>query len=147
MPLLTFTLALAAWPAGAQTRHFEIDARFEPAPEGGGGPVVAFRFAALDPDVNLNEVPAPRLRLEEDQQVLALRPVDPPAAEAVPVSADEPRYHDLSQPLVFPVEVAEGAPEGLHGVSADLVYFYCSTSQGWCRRGSERVTIGVQITR
>jgi hypothetical protein len=108
---------------------------------------VEVRFSALDPDVNVNEIPAPRLELDNHQTLLAPRPEKLSAPPAPPMSADEPRYLDLSEPLRFPVELEADAPAGIHGVSADVVYFYCSKRLGWCRRGSEPVTIPVVVAR
>lgn len=138
---------LAAGPAAGQgARHFEVEASFEPASEPGELPAVAVRFDPLDPDVVVNEIPAPRLRLDESQSLLVPGPEEPPAP-APPTSADAPRYLDLSEPVRFPVELAADAPEGIHGVAAEVVYFYCSKSRGWCRRGNEPVTIPLLVSR
>jgi hypothetical protein len=147
MPLLIAAASLAAAPGLAgESQHFEIEAAFEPAARPGADAYVAVRFAALDPDVNLNEVPAPRLQLDDAQKLLSAKaektPPPPP-----PAKDEAPRYHDLSEPVRFPVELSADAPEGIHGVAADVIYFYCSTSQGWCRRGTEPVTIPILISR
>jgi len=137
----------AATPALAQThRHFEIEAAFEPASKAGEVDAVAVRFAPLDPDVQVNEIPAPRLELDDSQSLLSPAPEEP-HAPVPPMSADAPRYLDLSDPIRFPVELAPDAPEGIHGVPAEVVYFYCSKSRGWCRRGNEPVTIPILVSR
>jgi len=139
--------AVAAAPVAAEApKHFEVEATLERAAAPGGGPVVAVRFSALDPDVNVNEIPAPRLELDERQTLLSSRAVKTKAATP-PMSADEPRYLDLSEPVRFPVAVSPDAPTGIHGVSADVVYFYCSKRQGWCRRGTAPVTIPIVVSR
>jgi len=142
---LAIGAAVLAAPAAQGPRHFEIEASFEAAGPHGGGPVVAVRFAALDPDVNLNEVPAPRLELDEHQRLLTPRTVKDSEPPLTPVSADAPRYLDLSEPVRFPVRLAPDVAPGFHGVPAEVVYFYCSKRQGWCRRGSESVTIPLLI--
>lgn len=127
-------------------RHFEIEATFEPPSEAGALPAVAVRFVPLDPDVEVNEIPAPRLQLDGSQTLLAPGPKAPRSPEP-PMSADAPRYLDLSEPVRFPVRLAADAPEGIHGVDAEVVYFYCSKSEGWCRRGTEPVTIPLLVSR
>ena len=141
---------VAVWAAGLAAAagagdHFEVEASFEAAAEPGESGAVAVRFVAFDPDVELNEVPAPRLKLDPDQQVL----VERKSAATPPPLADpgEPRYHDLSEPVRFSADPAPDAPAGFHAVGAEVVYFYCSKREGWCRRGSAEIEIPVQIQR
>ena len=67
----------------------------------------------------------------------------PPPME--PIDPDNITYLDLSKPVLFPVSLAAGAPSGTHEVAAKLVYFYCSSRAGWCRRGSPEVSIVVTV--
>src|SRR5512145_2939606 len=54
------TIAPAAPP-----RHFELTASFLPARKADASASVAVTFQPLDPDVKVNETPAPRLALED----------------------------------------------------------------------------------
>lgn len=125
------------------SRHFEVSAALEPAKAGSSG-VVAVRFRALDPDLKVNETPAPRLKLDLTQTVLEDRqpPQPPQAPDYDPLTA---RYLDTSKPVLFEVAVSKAAPRGAHEVGASVVYFYCSTREAWCRRGSAAVQIPVTV--
>ena len=92
----------------------------------------------------MNESPAPRLKLDLGQAVLVDKQAPAPAhvADYDPLTA---RYLDPNQPVLFPVAIAPGAPKGEHSVKASIVYFYCSTREAWCRRGSVDVQIPVTV--
>jgi hypothetical protein len=140
---LLFALVPAALLA-APFRHFQVTADFVPARKAGAPASVAVTFRALDPDVKVNETPAPRLRLDLAQGVL----VDKQAPSAGQVPDYDPltvRYLDLSRPVLFPVEIAPTAPRGEQEVKASVVYFYCSTREAWCRRGTVDVLIPVRV--
>jgi hypothetical protein len=134
------TLLGAASPA----RHFEVAASFEPARKAGSDAAVAVTFRALDPDVHVNETPAPQLRLDLAQTVLEDR--QPKAPTSVPpFDPLTAKYLDLEKPVRFPVAVAKAAPRGAHEVKASVVFFYCSSREAWCRRGSADVLIPVSV--
>ncbi len=124
------------------SRHFEVVGAFEP----GKGPdgTVAVSFRPLDPDVKLNETPAPRLKLELTQSVLEDR--QPPAPQQVPdFDPATAHYLDTGKPVRFKVAVAKAAARGAHEVKASVVYFYCSTRELWCRRGTAEILIPVTV--
>jgi hypothetical protein len=125
-------LALLALAPAA--RHFDVMATFEPAKKAGGEGAVA----------KLNETPAPRLKLDLTQTVLEDRQPQAPAQvpDFDPLTA---RYLDTSKPVRFPATVSSSAPSGQHEVKANVVYFYCSTREAWCRRGSVDVLIPVTV--
>jgi len=136
-------LLLAILPAAAQAasaRHFDVTAAFAPARTAGGSAAVVVTFRPLAPDVRVNETPAPRLRLDLTQGVLVDKQA--PAASQVPdydpLSA---KYLDTARPVSFPVGISPTAPTGAHEVKASVVYFYCSTREAWCRRGTADVLI------
>jgi len=134
------TLLAVASPA----RHIEVAATFEPARKAGANAAVAVTFRALDPDVHVNETPAPQLRLDLAQAVLEDR--QPTVSTAVP--AFDPataKYLDLQKPVRFPVAVSKAAPHGAHEVKASVVFFYCSSREAWCRRGSADIVIPVSV--
>jgi hypothetical protein len=135
-------LALLALAPAA--RHFDVMATFEPAKQAGGEGAVAVTFRALDPDVKVNETPAPRLKLDLTQTVLEDRQPQAPAQvpDFDPLTA---RYLDTSKPVRFPATISRSAPSGQHEVKANVVYFYCSTREAWCRRGSVDVLIPVTV--
>jgi hypothetical protein len=142
--MLRSGLALALLALTPSVRHFEVLATFEPAKKAGGEAAVAVTFQALDPDVHVNETPAPQLRLDIAQTVLEDRQVKAAAASAAydPATA---KYLDLQKPVRFAVAVAKGAARGPHDVRASVVFFYCSSRELWCRRGSVDVNIPVDV--
>lgn len=142
--VLPFLALLPSVALAAPPRHFELTAAFVPAKKAGAIASVAVTFLPLDPDVRVNESPAPRLRLDEAQAVLVDR--QPPAEGGVPdYDPLTARYVDLSRPVLFPVALAKGAPRGEHPVKANVVFFYCSQRESWCRRGNAEVTIPVTV--
>ncbi len=133
------SLALAASP-----QHFGLTARFEPPPRPGANASIAVSFAGTDPDIHINETPAPRLKLGAEQGVLVDK--QPPAPDKVPpYDPDTARYLDIALPVYFPVAIAKGAPRGAHTVPAAVTYFYCSKRQGWCRKGTTDVAVTVDV--
>jgi hypothetical protein len=140
--LLAVLLPAAALAASA--RHVEVTAEFVPGPKADAPASVAVTFRPLDPDVRVNEAPAPRLRLDLTQTVLVDRQAPAPSQvpDYDPLTA---RYLDTAEPVRFPVAIAPAAPRGAHEVPATVVYFYCSTREAWCRRGSADVLIPVTV--
>jgi len=141
------TLLVTLVPAltlAAPARHFEVAAAFTPPRAAAADGAVAVTFQALDPALRVNETPAPRLKLDLGQTVLVDRQ-PPPAAQVPDYDPLTARYLDPAQPVLFPVAVAPTAPKGPHEVKATVVYFYCSTRESWCRRGSADVVIPVTV--
>jgi hypothetical protein len=132
------------------SRHFAVVASFLPARKPAAVAHVAVSFRALDPDLRLNESPAPRLNLDLEQTVLVDRQASAngrsesgsAAADYDPLTA---RYHDLAKPVLFPVAVAPTAPRGEQMVKARVVFFYCSQREAWCRRGESEIAIPVAV--
>jgi hypothetical protein len=141
------TLLVALVPAAAlaaPARHFEVTAAFAPPRTAAGDGAVSVSFQALGPDLRVNETPAPRLKLDLAQTVLVDRQA-PPAAQVPDFDPLTARYLDPVKPVLFPVAIAPTAPKGVHEVKASVVYFYCSTRESWCRRGSADVLIPVTV--
>jgi hypothetical protein len=136
-------LAPAAAPAQSR-RHFEVAASFQPAGPAGKEAAVTVTFRTRDADLRVNETPAPRLRLALEQTVLVDRqpPAPSQAPDFDPLTA---RYLDVGKPVLFPVAVAPTAPKGTHEVKASVVFFYCSTREAWCRRGTVDVSVPVTV--
>lgn len=142
MTLSPWLLALLA--LNPSPRHFDVIAAFEPAAAPGADAAVVVTFQPLAPDVKINETPAPRLKLDLLQVVLEDR--QPKPATSVPdYDPATARYLDTGKPVRFKVAVAKSAPAGAHEVKASVVYFYCSTREAWCRRGSAEVLIPVTV--
>lgn len=139
---LQLLLLVAASAVGRQ--HFDVAAAFVPPAKPGTTGAVAVTFLPRDPDVHINEEPAPRLRLDLEQSVLIDKQPAPP--KSVPTfDPDTARYLDLKKPVRFPVAFAPSAPKGPHSVKVNLVYFYCSQREGWCRRGTAELEVAVTV--
>ena len=85
-----------------------------------------------------------RLKLEPGQGVLVDRQ-KPSKARSNEVDPDKTRYLDLAKPLRFPVALAADAPKGPQELKANVLYFYCSKREGWCRRGNAEVRFTVDV--
>ena len=140
--LLVFLVPAAALAAPA--RHFDVTAAFTAAETTAASAAVAVTFRPLDPDVKVNETPAPRLKLDLAQTVLVDRQA-PPSSQVPDYDPLTARYLDPAKPVLFPVAIAPTAPAGSHSVKASVVYFYCSTRESWCRRGSTDVQVLVTV--
>lgn len=138
-------LALVAVPglAGAP-QHFSLTAAYVAAVKPGASGAIAVTFVGHDPDVHINEEPAPRLRLDPEQKVLLDKQLPAPSRGTAfdPANA---KYLDLSAPVTFPIALAPGSPKGLHDVAATVTYFYCSKREGWCRKGTTDVSVPVNV--
>jgi hypothetical protein len=102
-------------------------------------------FSPRDPQIRVNEEPAPRLKLDPAQGVLVDRqpPRDTGAAPAFdPATA---KSLDPVTPVRFPVALAPNAPKGTHAVKASVTYFYCSKKDGWCRKSTTDVEVTVRV--
>ena len=137
MPLVLPALLIL----GAST-HFAVTAEYTAGAKRQGA--VAVTFKANDPDVVVNETPAPRLALDPAQAVLVDKQAAPPKGATAP-DPEEGKYLDLSLPVVFPVALAPAARAGGHGVKATVTYFYCSKREGWCRKGTADVEFDVKV--
>ena len=141
------TLVVALVPAAAlaaSARHFEVTAAFAPAKSAAANASVAVTFRPLDPDVKVNETPAPRLKLDLAQTVLVDKQA-PPSKQVPDYDPLTARYLDPAKPVLFPVAIAPTAPKGAQEVRASVVYFYCSTREAWCRRGTADVLVPVTV--
>jgi hypothetical protein len=116
--------------------HFAISAQYRPG-KGAGSGEVAVTFAPKDPDVKINAAPGPRLKLDENQKLLAEKTVVKKAG------APDEKYLDLTFPVVFPVAVTRPL-QGEQTVKGALTYYYCSHREGWCRKGTADVEIPVK---
>lgn len=136
-------MAGAFFEAAPKTTHFDVTASFVPARRNAPGEV-AIQFVARDPDVKINEVPAPRLKLETGPVAVAT-PARPAAAKSSPPEAGQGHYLDLTLPVTFPVTLAAGTARGTHDAKGTVTYFYCSKREGWCRKGTAEVAFPIPV--
>jgi hypothetical protein len=124
--------------------HFDVTATFTPA-RGATSAEVAAQFVARDPDVKINEVPPPKLKLEAGPATV-VPPVRPAApAKGGSAAAGLGQYLDLTLPVTFPVTLATGTPRGSHDARGTVTYFYCSKREGWCRKGTTEVAFTIVV--
>ena len=83
-PLLGLLLLLTSPPVGG---YVAVSASFVPASKPGASPSVAVTLTPRDPDVRVNEEPAPRLKLDAEEAVLARQAAS--AGEARPSTIRE----------------------------------------------------------
>jgi hypothetical protein len=129
---------------GSPPRHFDVAASYVAPSEKGKPGAVSVLFSPTDPDVHINEEPAPRLKLEPGQTVLVDRQPGAPA-RAADFDPEKTHYLDLAKPVRFPVAIAPKAPKGKQEMTANVVYFYCSKREGWCRRGTALLEFTVEV--
>jgi len=139
--LAALSAVMLAAAAGAPSL-VAVTATYLP-PVKGSEATVAVQFAPTDPNIRVNEDPAPRLKLGPEQQVLAEKA--PPAGKKTRPADGEARYLDAAVPLAFPVLLKPGVAAGSHEVKASVTYFYCSKSEGWCRKGTSDVSLDVHV--
>lgn len=140
---LVVALLLAAPTAAlAVGDYFTLSAAYVPLAKPRATGNVLVTFLPNDPDVKVNQEPAPRLKLDPEQTVLVDRQ-PPPARRGE--SGGEPKYLDTSLPVAFPVSLNPRAPKGEQPVKGTLTYFYCSKREGWCRKGTSEVIVTVAV--
>ena len=122
--------------------YVKVTASYLPGAKG-AEPAIAVMLSPVDENIRVNEDPAPRLKLDTAQTVLAEKP---PAPRRSPAPAPGPgKYLDPLLPVTFPVNMGARAERGDHTVKATVTYFYCSKSEGWCRKGTADVDVAVRI--
>jgi hypothetical protein len=140
--LAAAVLLLAPAAAMAVVEHYTVSAAYVPPAKPKAVAAVAVTFIPADPDVKINQEPAPRLKLDPEQVVLVDRQ-PPPARRGE--SGGEPKYLDVSLPVSFPVALNPNAPKGEQAVKGNVTYFYCSKREGWCRKGTSEVAFIVNV--
>jgi hypothetical protein len=144
--LLTSAIALAGalqmTMSSSPSPHFEVGAAYEAPAKKGAPSHLVFEFKRKDPDVNVNEEPAPRLKFGPGSPLVA--PSPPKSSGVIPDPADA-RYLDLSKPVRIPVTLAPSAAKGLATAKTTLSYFYCSKRENWCRKGTAEFDLPVVL--
>lgn len=144
MTVMTLVLAATLFDGGAPPAHFDVTASFN-APRRNAPGEVAVQFVARDPDVKINEVPGPRLKLSAGPATMAPAPAKGPGAKAAPAGAEPGHYLDLTLPVTFPVTLDPAATKGAHDAKGTVTYFYCSKREGWCRKGTAEVAFPIAV--
>lgn len=135
-------LALALALLGAGAPHVDVTAAYVPASKGSPA-AIAVVLQPREATVRVNESPAPRLKLDAAQSILVDKQAPAKSMGADP--AAEARYLDPLVPVLFPVAVQAKAPAGTHPVKGIVTYFYCSKTEGWCRKGTAEVAVEVPV--
>ena len=143
MLLPSLLIAGALFESASRPTHFDVKAAFTPARRNATAEV-AVHFVATDPDVKINEVPAPRLKLASGPATVAV-PIRPVAAKDGPAGAGPGHYLDLTLPVTFPVTLDPATPRGSHDAKGTVTYFYCSKREGWCRKGTAEVAFPISV--
>lgn len=142
MSALVLAGALQMTPAAMPSPHFDVTGAYEaPTKKGAPGNLV-FEFRKKDPDVNINEEPAPRVKFAAGAPLVA--PPPPKSSGAIPDPATA-RYLDLAKPVRIPVTTAPGSAKGTSTVRTTLSYFYCSKRENWCRKGTADFDLAVVL--
>jgi len=132
--------ALQMTPQAMPSPHFEVLAAYEAPARKGTAASIVFEFKKKDPDVNINEDPAPRLKFAPGSPLVA--PPPPKSSGVIPDPANA-RYLDLTKPVRFPVTLAPDAAKGPATVKTTVSYFYCSKRENWCRKGTADFDLAV----
>ena len=136
-------MAGALFESAPKPTHFDVSATFTPARRNASAEV-AIQFLARDPDVKINEHPAPRLKMDGGPAaVVPARPVPP--AKGGPEAGGPGHYLDLTLPVTFPVTLEPGTPRGSHDAKGTVTFFYCSRREGWCRKGTAEVVFPISV--
>ncbi len=142
MSALLLQGALKMTPSVIPSQHFDVTAAYEAPAKKGASASLVFEFKRKDPDVSINEEPAPRIKFAAGSPLVA--PAPPKSSGVIPDPANA-RYLDLSKPVRFAVAVAPDAAKGLSTVKATLSYFYCSKRENWCRKGTADFDLAIVL--
>jgi len=129
-------------PQATTSQHFDVAAAYEASAKKGAPANIVVEFKKKDPDVNINEEPAARIKFAPGSPLEA--PLPPKSSGEIPDPA-KAHYIDLSKPVRFPVTVAAGAARGLSTVKTTVSYFYCSKRENWCRKGTAEFDLAVVL--
>lgn len=138
--LLQGTLQMT--PQALPSPHFEVAAAYEAPAKPGAPAYIVVEFKRKDPDVNINEDPAPRIKFDAGSPLVA---PPPPKSSGVIPDPSSAHYLDLARPVRFPVSRAPQAGAGLSKVHTSLSYFYCSKRENWCRKGTADFDLAVVL--
>ncbi len=130
--------------AASSADYVTVVAAYTAPGRAGANGAITVMLTPKDTAVHVNEDPPPRLKLDAEQRVLVDKQPPPPSRVAN-ADPDAAKYLDPRMPVSFPVALAPGAPKGVQTVKGNVVYFFCSKREGWCRRGSADIEVPVAI--
>jgi hypothetical protein len=142
MSALLLQGALQMTPQATTSQHFDVAAAYEAPAKKGAVANIVVEFKKKDPDVNINEEPAARIKFAPGSPLAA--PPPPKSSGEIP-DPSKAHYIDLSKPVRFPVTVVPGAAKGLSTVKTTVSYFYCSKRENWCRKGTAEFDLAVVL--
>lgn len=102
------------------SQHFEVTSAYDAPTKKGASANLAFEFKQKDPDVHINEEPAPRIKFAVGAPLVA--PPPPKSSGVIPDPANA-KYLDLAKPESFAVTVAPDAVKGMSRVKTTLFVF------------------------
>ena len=129
-------------PQATTSQHFDVAAAYEAPAKKGAAANIVVEFKKKDPDVNINEEPAARIKFAAGSALVA--PLPPRSSGVIPDPAAA-HYLDLAKPVRFPVTFAPNAEKGLSTVKTTVSYFYCSKRENWCRKGTADFDLAVVL--
>jgi hypothetical protein len=130
--------------ATATASQVSVEAAFLPPAKPGADAAIAVMLEPQAAGIVVNEKPAPRLSLDPLQTVLVDRQT-PRAAGGGEIDPSQARHLDPSVPVRFVVAIAPGTPRGTHTVRGTVTFFYCSKTEGWCKKGSSEIAVIVPV--
>jgi hypothetical protein len=136
--LLALLLAPGASAGGADTLYVRTEAALARAVLAPGEKVdIRFRFTPAD-DIHVNADPPVAVRLDSSA---AWR------MEGAPLAAVDARtgFLDTSLPVRQPLALARSAPRGETTLKGEVIFYYCSDTEGWCRRAVAPFALAVRV--
>lgn len=126
----------AAGPS--DTSFVAVEVRFEPsAVAPGARGAVEIRFVPAD-DIHINADPPLAVRLDAS-------PLHLPGGRLEVKTAGDEGYVDTAVPVRHEVLIAPNAVAGRATLTGEVVYYYCSDSEGWCRRAVRTFSLPVLV--
>jgi hypothetical protein len=137
---IILTLILAVFSASAQEPSEESHVRLQATLASsslnpGDSTEILLKFAPAD-DIHLTAEPSVKIELDSSS---VLRKTGGLRAEVDRRSG----YVRTSHPLRQRVVLSRGIPPGTYPVQAKVTYFYCSGSEGWCRKQVQALKLEV----
>jgi hypothetical protein len=138
---LALLLGFVGPPAAAgpsDTSFVAVEVRFEPsAVAPGGRGTVEVRFVPAD-DIHINADPPVSVRLDAS-------PLHIPGGRLEVQTGGDGGSVDTGAPVRHEVLIAPNAVEGPATLTGEVIYYYCSDSEGWCRRAARAFSLPVLV--
>jgi hypothetical protein len=138
MLLVTMDGASPERSAGPDTTFVRVDVRWAQASvQPGGGAIIEVLFTPAD-DIHINGDPPVRVVIGTPGACVI---------QGAPRTAvhEKTGFLDSAVPVRQAVVFADSLPTGEAVVNGDVVYYYCSDAEGWCRRAVREFSLPVRI--